>query len=120
MYLQKHGSCRPSELIAAHLERLERERASAEEERRAALAAAGEGHGEEGALGVAAMEEDGEGAGAPASPPGAADVGWDWELGAGPDAFGVRRSRRPKVGCARGCRALPVRLHVVATSPSGA
>jgi hypothetical protein len=47
MYSQKHGANRPAELIRTHLERLEKERAMAEAERRAAIAAAGEGEGGE-------------------------------------------------------------------------
>jgi hypothetical protein len=124
MYLIKHGHHRPAELIAIHLERLERDRAAAEAAARTAEADAGAGMGggpggvwdgggpgavQEGGGGGEPMEEDG---------PAAADEGRgmrDWqEGGAGGDASPVRRSRRPKVvirggsGQAGGCQQRPL------------
>lgn len=103
MYLQKHGGHRPAELIAAHLERLERERAAGEHERAmliAAAAAAGAGNvTPQGLLREdqqpEAMEEDacsGEGSGG-----GGASSGSEQPAELGPDGLPVRRSRRPKV-----------------------
>jgi len=139
MYLQKHGVHRPSELIYIHLERLERDRVAAEQERRAAVLVAA-GAAPAGEAGTDAMEEDA--AGWPQHPPhqqrDAADVGAGevWEQSEGGSV--VRRSRRPKVGgwwCCKcgvqgqvtGCQSLSPRAelclhaqlnHLVAGCPS--
>jgi hypothetical protein len=110
MYLQKHNSHRPAELIRAHLERLDRDRAAADEERRTLEAAAAAGLAE-GPLrhpqeGPEAMEEDGAALGGGVGVQENIQHSGEEEFCAeqqavtelGPDGSPMRRSRRSKVG----------------------